>query len=132
MILVDSNVLMYAIGSDHPNKPRALAFLDRVATGEIDAAIDSEVLQEILHRYQSLRRWSEGAALYALARKVFSEILPINVTVMDMAKGLLDADPTISSRDAVHAAVVSAYKLYGICTFDRDFDRIPGCRRIRI
>jgi predicted nucleic acid-binding protein len=51
---------------------------------------------------------------------------------MDMAKGLLDADPTISSRDAVHAAVVSADKLYGICTFDRDFDRIPGCRRIRI
>ena len=132
MILVDSNVLMYAIGSNHPNKPRALAFLDRVASGEVNAAIDTEVLQEILHRYQSLHRWSEGAALYSLAREIFSEILPVDVTTMDIAKQLLDGDPTISGRDAVHAAVVSAYKLDGICSFDRDFDRIAGCKRIKL
>ena len=33
-------------------------------------------------------------------------------------------------RDAVHAAVVAIYKLEGICTFDRDFDRIRDCRRV--
>ncbi len=51
---------------------------------------------------------------------------------MDCAVRLADKDPTLSARDGVHAAVVVTYKLEGICTFDRDFDRIPGCRRVGI
>lgn len=123
---------MYAGGSEHPCKAPAIAFLGRVAGGKVDAAIDAETLQEILHRYQSLRRWTGGAKVYAFARSLFPDVFPITGLVVDLAKELLDADPTISGRDAVHAAVVSAYKLEGICTFDRDFDRIPGCKRIRI
>jgi predicted nucleic acid-binding protein len=132
MILVDSNVIMYAGGSEHPHKAPAVAFLGRVAAGKVEAAIDAETLQEILHRYQSQRRWSGGTAVYAFARSLFPDVLPVTGLVMDIAKKLLDVDPTISGRDAVHAAVVSAYKLDGICTFDRDFDRIRGCKRIKI
>ena len=50
MILVDSNVLMYATGAEHPNKRLAVKFLDRVAGGDVEAAIDAEVLQEIIDR----------------------------------------------------------------------------------
>jgi len=132
VILVDSNVIMYAGGSEHPHKAPAIAFLGRVASGKVEAAIDAETLQEILHRYQSQRRWSGGAKVYAFARALFPDVLPVTGSVMDIAKELLDVDPTISGRDAVHAAVVSAYKLNGICSFDRDFDRIPGCKRIKI
>ena len=38
---------MYAGGSSHPNKAPSLAFLERVALGELDACMDAEVLQEI-------------------------------------------------------------------------------------
>lgn len=130
MILVDSNVLMYASGAEHPNKPLALAFLKRVANGELSATIDAEVLQEIIHRYRSLNRWPEGKQVYTLARTLFPEVLPINGAVMDHAKEMVDADRTISARDAVHAAVVVINRLEGIYTFDRDFDRIRGCRRV--
>ena len=130
MILVDANVLMYAAGSEHPNKAAALGFLERVAGGEIAAGVDAEVLQEILHRYRALNRWAEGRRVYALARDLFPEVLPVTGEVMDRAKALADADASISARDAVHAAVVSVYELEGICSFDRDFDRIPGCRRL--
>jgi predicted nucleic acid-binding protein len=51
---------------------------------------------------------------------------------MDYAAKLADRDPGISARDGVHAAVMAVYKLEGICTFDGDFDRIPGCRRVGI
>ena len=64
MLLVDANVFMYAAGSDHPNKPRAIRFLESVAAGETDAAVDAEVLQEILHRYRSIGRWKEGRTVY--------------------------------------------------------------------
>jgi hypothetical protein len=132
MILVDSNMLMYAGGAEHPNKKLAVAFLKRVAGGEVDATIDAEVLQEIIHRYRALRRWPEGQLVYELARGLFPEVLAITGAVMDHAKQIADADGRISARDAIHAAVVAEYRLEGICTFDRDFDRIRGCRRVGI
>ncbi len=130
MILVDSNVIMYAGSSEHPHKVPAIAFLGRVAAGKVEAAIDAETLQEFLHRHQLQRRWIGGAKVHAFARVLFSAVLPVTGSVVDIAKELLEVNPTNPGRDAVHAAVVSAYKLNGICSFDRDFDRIPGCNRI--
>ncbi len=130
MILVDSNVLMYASGAEHPNKVPAVQFLRRAAAGEIEATIDAEVLQEVIHRYRALHRWPDGRRVYELARRLFPEVLPITGAVMDYAKRLADSDSRVSARDAVHAAVVAEFQLEGICSFDRDFDRIRGCKRI--
>ncbi len=51
MILLDANILMYAAGAEHPNRSPSLAVLKAVAETTIDAAIDAEILQEIIHRY---------------------------------------------------------------------------------
>lgn len=130
MILVDANVLMYAAGADHPNKLLATKLLERVAAGEIDAALDAEVLQEIIHRYRALQRWADGRKVYDLARRLFPHVLAITGSVMDLAKQLADDNSSISARDAVHASVVAVYQLQGIYSFDTDFDRIAGCRRL--
>jgi predicted nucleic acid-binding protein len=49
LILIDANIFMYAAGAGHHHKMPSADFLGRVALGEIDAAVDAEVLQEILH-----------------------------------------------------------------------------------
>jgi hypothetical protein len=74
--------------------------------------------------------WPEAKQAYTLARSLFPEVLPVNGAIMDHAKDWIDSDQTVSARDVVPAAVVVLHKLEGICTFDRDFDRIPGCTRI--
>jgi uncharacterized protein len=130
VILVDSNILMYAAGAEHPNKPEAVAFLEQAARGQIDAAVDAEVLQEVMHRYRSLRRWKDGRRVYALTRDIFPHVVPITSKIVDRAKELMEEDGSLSARDAVHAAVVLTHEMKGICTFDRDFERIPGCSRI--
>ena len=130
MILVDANILMYAAGAEHPNKIPAVKFLSRVAAGEIEASVDAEVLQEILHRYRALNRWNDGRKVYELARSLFPEVLAITGEVMDYAKQLADGDSSVSARDAVHAAVAAVYGLECICSFDADFDRIRGCKRL--
>ncbi len=56
MILLDANIFMYAGGASHPNKAPSLALLEGVARGEREAAVDAEVLQEILHRYRAIQR----------------------------------------------------------------------------
>jgi predicted nucleic acid-binding protein len=130
VILVDSNILMYAAGADHAHRGPSLAFLEGVARGEIDAALDAEVLQEILHRYRALSRWHDGRRVYDQARTLFPVIFPVTEAVMDRARVLLDDHACLMARDALHAAVAELHAVTAICSFDRDFDGIPGICRI--
>lgn len=129
MILIDANVLMYAAGAAHPHKAPSARLLERVARGDVEAVIDAETLQEILHRYRAIRRWEDGRQVYDLARQLFPNVVPISAEVMDRARELLDAYPSLMARDALHAAVVLHESLESICSYDRDFDGILGLRR---
>ena len=130
MILVDANVLMYAAGRDHPHLEKCVRFLLDVAEGRVEAVIDAETLQEVLHRYRSVNRWSVGEAIYDEARRIFPEVLAITSEVTDVARELMARDAGLEARDAIHAAVVRAYGLSGICSYDRDFDRVPRLMRL--
>lgn len=129
MILVDANIVMYAAGADHRNKAPSVAFLRRVANGELEATIDAETLQEILHRYRSIGRWEEGRRVYDLTRALFPAVVPVTAEITDQARRIMDGDRTLLARDSLHAAVVLTQRLEAICSFDRDFDRIPGMVR---
>lgn len=129
MLLVDANVFMYAAGTEHPHKSAAVAQLERIASGRDEAATDAEILQEILHRYRSIGRWNDGARLYDLVRRIVPLVIPIDATITDRARELLERYPQLMARDGLHAAVVLEHDLRGICTFDRDFDAVRGVRR---
>ena len=130
MILVDSNIIMYAAGAPHPHKVPSVRLLERVASGEVDALINAEVLQEILHRYRAIKRWSDGRKVYDLARQIFPDVVPVTAEILDRARRLLDDHAHLMARDALHAAVVIDEGLEAICSYDREFDGIPGVRRI--
>lgn len=129
MILVDANIIMYAAGASHPHKAPSVRLLEQVASGEIAATVDAEILQEILHRYRAIRRWKDGRLVFDLTRQLFPQVIPITVEVLDRARELLDRNASIMARDALHAAVVMHHELDAVCSYDRDFDRIPGITR---
>jgi hypothetical protein len=62
-----------------------------LAEGDIEAALDAETLQEILHRYRSLNRWVVGQLAFELAGRLFPDILAITGSVMDRAKAIAEA-----------------------------------------
>jgi predicted nucleic acid-binding protein len=130
MILVDSNIFMYAAGRDHPHKEPSERFLMRVAQGEVDAVVDAEVLQEILHRYRSLGLWEEARHIFDFARRIVPVALPITAEVMETARDLLDSHGRLTARGAVHAAVALQSGAAAICTYDRDFDDVRELRRV--
>jgi predicted nucleic acid-binding protein len=130
VILVDSNIIMCAAGVEHPHKRLSLHFLERVADGEVEGVIDTQILQEILHRYSSIGQAEDGRTVYDLTREIFPLALPVSVEILDRARALLDEHPGLVARDALHAAVVEIHSLDAICSYDRDFDRIPSIRRV--
>ena len=66
LIFIDSNVPMYLVGAEHPNKATARRVLERlVASGE-PMVTSAEVFQEILHRYVALRRLDAVGPAFAV------------------------------------------------------------------
>ncbi len=121
---------MYAAGREHPHKKPSADLLERVARGTVEAAIDAEILQEILHRYRALGRPGDGFRLYDLTRTIVRTVLPVTDAVMDEARSLLASHPRLSARDAVHAAVSIVFSADAFYSYDHDFDRVEGLRRI--
>jgi uncharacterized protein len=130
VILLDANTFMYAAGAAHPHKLPSARMLERVARGEVAATINAETLQEILHRYRAINRWSQGRQVYDLARQLFPSVVPISSDILDRARELLDHHSTLMAREALHAAVVMHEGLEAICSYDRDFDVIGTISRI--
>lgn len=129
MILIDANIFMYAGGADHPHKQPSTELLRRVANRELEAAIDAEVLQEILHRYRTINRWEDGRLVYDFARRIVPTVLAVSAETLDAARALLDQHPSLTARDAVHASVCRLAQARGLCSYDRDFDVIEDFTR---
>jgi predicted nucleic acid-binding protein len=130
LIFVDSNVPMYLVGAEHPNKHTSRRLLERaIADGET-LATDAEVLQEILHRYVAIgRRDAIGPAFDALLG-VVDVVHPIELADVRRSRRLLETVPTLSARDALHVAVMQRRDINRILTFDVGFDAITGIVRV--
>jgi predicted nucleic acid-binding protein len=130
LIFVDSNVPMYLIGADHPNKASARRLLDRVLLEGGGLVTDAEVLQEILHRYVAIDRRDAIAPAFQLVLQVVEEVFPIGRVDVERARRLLETTRRLSARDAIHVAVMQRVGIDRILSFDRGLDGIPGIERV--
>jgi len=127
---LDTNILMYAIGRDHPYKAPCIRILELIEDEAISVVSNVEVLQEILHRYRSLREYEIASSAFLHFKALCDEILPVGEVDMDLAFRILEGAPEISVRDAVHAATMLNCGLEKILSADAHFDRIDGIVRI--
>jgi hypothetical protein len=130
VIFVDSNIPMYVIGAEHPNKTQARQLLER-AIADGDALItDADVLQEILHRYAALNRHEAIGPAFELVLDVVDVVHPIELVDVQRARRLMGAARNLSARDAIHAAVMQRRDIDRILSFDKGFDGIVGITRL--
>ena len=129
MVFVDSNIPMYVAGREHPLRGPALRLLERARAGDVDICTSTEVLQEILYRYAALKRRDLAGSVYDLFVQLCPVVLPVTLADTDRARALIAAHPSVTVRDALHAAVMLNHDIARIATFDDDFDRIPGIER---
>ena len=130
MIFVDSNIFLYAAGRTHPYKSSSLYALHRIAAREIEACTNTEVLQEILHRYRSIDRWGDGKEVFSLARTIIPVVLPIDESCMITCFEIMNSKNTIIARDALHIAFCIVNGIDTILSFDTDLSGFEGIRRI--
>jgi predicted nucleic acid-binding protein len=130
VIFVDSNVPMYLVGADHPNKHAARRLLERVVADDEALATDAEVLQEILHRYVAIGRRDAIGPAFDSVLGVVDVVHPIELEDAHRARRLVVGAPHLSARDSIHLAVMQRRGIDRILTFDTGFDGIVGITRI--
>jgi predicted nucleic acid-binding protein len=130
VIFVDSNIPMYLVGRAHPHKVDAQRLLERLTVDRRRLLTSSEVFQEILHRYTSTGRRDLIELVFDTLRTVVDDVLAVEETDVFAAKDLIHAHRNISSRDAMHAAVMRRHGIAEILSFDAGFDVLPGIRRL--
>lgn len=131
-VFIDSNIPMYVAGGEHEHREPARRFLERVEKREIESCTSTEALQEILCRYSALSRRDLGGRVYDLFVEACPEVLDVTLADLDRAKDLLGRTANISARNALHAAVMMNHEIEWIATFNKEFDRIAGIRRVSL
>ncbi len=129
MILVDSNVPMYLVGSAHPHKLDAQRLVEASISAGERLVSDAEVLQEICHRYAAIGRREAIQPAFDALLGIVDEVLAVDRDDAEAAKDILLGYGSLSARDAIHAAVMRHHRIERIMTFDRGFDALPGIER---
>ncbi len=130
MILIDSNIPMYLVGTSSLHKTDAQRLLERLVSERQRLVTDAEVLQEILHRYVAINRRHDIQPAFDSLLSVVDEVLPVDRTVVERAKQIVLGYQRLSARDAVHLAVMEKHGIERILTFDSGFDGFPGVTRL--
>lgn len=127
MIFVDSNIPMYVVGQDHPNKHRSIDLLERFVRSEERLVTSTEVFQEILHRYTAITRLDAIDPAFDCLLELVDEVMTFGMKEVNRAKAIIVELQSISARDALHVAVMESADVKRILSFDQGFD---ACRWI--
>ncbi|MCA9560103.1 MAG: type II toxin-antitoxin system VapC family toxin [Myxococcales bacterium] len=120
MIFVDTNVFLYAVGAEHPNRAPATALLaDAIDRG--DALYTSaEVLQELLHVYRYRGQLDRFDDAVALVDATVAAVWPVEPDDVRVARWLAAVHPTLQARDLLHLAVCRRHGATAMQTFDSE------------
>jgi predicted nucleic acid-binding protein len=130
VILIDSNVPMYLIGTAHPHKVDARRLLERLVAERRRLVTDAEALQEILHRYVAINRRDAIQPCFDVLLEVVDEVLEIDLATLQRAREIVLGKVELTARDAIHLAVMQRHDIGEIASFDRHFDGLPGVTRV--
>jgi predicted nucleic acid-binding protein len=97
---------MYAAGKPHPYRAPCIRILSDVEKGLLTAAINTEILQELLYRYHRLGVADKGIQLCRQVLKLPLTVWPVTAADIQFATELFEKYHTVglTPRDAIHAA----------------------------
>ncbi len=128
-IVVDTAVLAYASGGEHPLRPPSRRFDEAIERGELSATTSVEVIQELAHH--KARRVDRASAV-RLAREGATYLSPLLSTVkedLDVGLGHFEEIEGLGSFHAVLAALALRHD-GSLVSPDKAFAKVPGLRHL--
>ncbi|MEZ4595950.1 MAG: type II toxin-antitoxin system VapC family toxin [Chloroflexota bacterium] len=128
MIVLDTTVLVYATGTEHPLRTPCRLLIDLIAQGKVEATTTPEVIQEYAHvRARRLTR-PEAARTARDFAGLLRPLLTVDASMLTMGLRIFEQTPAIGSFDAVLAAASIALAADALVSADRGFANIKELR----
>lgn len=129
MIVVDTTILVLAVGAHHELREPARRLVDAVASLSIEATTTPEVIQEFAHVRARRRGRRDAAALARRYAELFAPLLVVEAAHLERGLSLFEEHPELGAFDAVLAAVASAHDA-ALISADNDFGVVPRLRHV--
>jgi uncharacterized protein len=126
-VFLDTSVLLLAAGGDHAQRSACREIIAAMHRGEIDGHASVEAVQEYVHHRR--RRSVPTAVEEAVSLRRMLTLHAFDEEILGEALKLM-AFSSVGGRDAVHAATALRRGFDQILSADRDFEQVPGLRRL--
>jgi uncharacterized protein len=127
VILIDTTVLVYAVGVAHPLRDPCRTLVTAIGDGRVSATTTVEAIQEFVHVRARRRPRADAAALGRSYARLLAPLTTVDTD--DLGRGLevFEQHGGLGAFDAVLVAVVERREhLMAIVSADAAFATIPG------
>jgi len=104
VILVDTSILVYAVGADHQLRSPCQRLVQLVADGAVPASTTVEAIQEFVHVRARRRDRADAAALGRAYATLFAPLAQPTAGDLEHGLDLFERHPALGAFDAVLAA----------------------------
>lgn len=128
MIVLDTTVLVYAVGAVHPLAEGCRALVEAVGEERIQATTTAEAIQEFVHVRAKRRTRPDATALGRAYLDLLSPLLPVDAEVLGAGLRLYERHTKLGAFDAVLAAAALRSEAEALVSADAAFGSVKGLR----
>jgi len=126
VIVVDTTVLLHAVGGTHAYAGPSRQLLEAVAAARAPATTTAEVIQEFVHVRARRRGRADAATLGRDAATLLSPLLNATESIVEQALRLYERHERLGAFDAFLAAAALESEAEVVVSGDRAFADVEG------
>ncbi len=128
MIVLDTTVLVYAVGADHALREPCRRLVQAIIDRRVEATTTPEVIQEFVLVRARRRERGDAADMGRDYARILAPLLTIGEVELALGLQLFEDHPELGAFDAVLAASARASRADGLVSADRAFRDVKDLR----
>jgi Predicted nucleic acid-binding protein, contains PIN domain len=130
MIVLDTTVLVYAMGAEHPLRDPCRELVEAIADGEVAATTSVEVIQEFVHIRARRRDRQDAAATGRDYAELLSPLLGLTREHLQRGLALFEQAAGLGAFDAVLAAAAATSGATALVSADAAFAALDDVKHV--
>lgn len=130
MIVLDTTVLVYAKGSDHPLRDPCRRLIGAIAERRLEATTTVEAIQEFVHVRARRRDRADAAGLGRDYAALLSPLLAVTLEDLERGLAIYESSERLGAFDAVLAAAAKAAGAEALVSADTGFAQLDSVSHV--
>ena len=126
MIVLDTTVLVYAVGEEHPLREPCRSLVEAIADERVEATTTVEVIQEFVHVRARRRDRSDAAERGRELLRLLGPLITPGDAELALGLRLFEETDGLGMFDAVLAAATMQSQAHALVSADRAFASVRG------